>query len=248
MPRFLISTNQITKPELDECSKLACNGVWFIGENSPNIIDWSPVKGISDHLLIAEEGAIDRNWLFQAPGYPPPRRLDFNLELAKASGLKVDQSFTYVEHPATMLEIPDANLARDILGKPVLLLARSFTDNIQDNRTKVRAAIKMSSVKGIVFELNPSAKNIRDNRITHGIREVLNAQKQAHILLPPWQNTVNYENDIADAIKELKRSPEYKSSRLHIILACYDRVTNTVGFYGENNSVEAALNWCKRNG
>jgi len=246
MAKFFISTNQILQAEVNRADELVCNGVHFIAENSPDVINWKPILRMNDTLFITEEGGIDRNWLFQAPTYPPPPRISVNVKIAEAAGLRVDSSLVYVEYPRTMLDSADIGLAAQTLGYPVMLLSRSFTD-YQDTKNLVRQAIKRPDVRGIIFELNPSSENVQNTNIRRGIREVLDANKQCSVLLPPYPGTSRYEYAIKSAVTELMKSGDFTSSRLSIILAVYDRPYTGVSFLGRRNSVRAALRWLNNN-
>lgn len=246
MPKIYISTNQIKQDEVNKCERLACDGIHFIGENSPDVWDWSPLEKMNDSVFITEEGATDRNWLFQAPGYPPPRRIDFNKNIAVAAGYHVDSSLTYVEHPRTLLEPADVALAREILGRKVMLLARSFTD-WDETKQRVRAKLQDENVRGIIFEFVPGAGNVRQLAIDKGIAAVLEADKRCGLLMPPADGTYRYEYRVKETIKDLQGLKEFKSTRLSLILACYRRETTTVNFLGKHNSIEAALKWIKKN-
>lgn len=246
MAKLFISTNQITQAEVNRAEELSCDGVHFIGENSPDVTDWSPLRQMNDSLFITEEGANDREWLLN-PSWPEPApRYDFNVKIARAAGFEVDSSLEYVENPRTMLDPPDITECFDRLGYPIMLLARSFT-NYQETKTRIRYALTRSTVRGIVFELNPSAVNVKATNIVRGMREVLDANKRCSILLPPWPGTTRYEYDIKSAITELRKSGDYRSSRLSIILACYRRSETGVKFFGKHNSIEAARRWILNN-
>lgn len=246
MAKLFISTNQITQAEVNRSKELACDGVHFIGENSPDVTNWEPLREMNDSLFITEEGGNDRHWLLN-PEWPyPAPTYNQNVKIARAAGFEVDSSLEYVEHPRTMLDPEDVDLCTFHLGYSVMLLARTFTDDFQD-KVRVREAIKKPNVRGIVFELNPSAQNIQSKNIVRGIREVLDANKRCSLLLPPWVNTRRYEYDIKSAVTELKKSSDFKSTRLSLILACYRREETTVKFFGKHNSIFAARRWILNN-
>ena len=246
MAKFFISTNQITQAEVNRAAELACDGIHFIGENSPTVKNWTPLLKMNDTLFITEEGATDRDWLLNPLWPAPAPRYDYNIKIARTAGFHVDSSLEYVEHPRTILDPSDYVLASEQLGYPVMLLARYFDDRFE-YKARIREALKHPEVRGIVFEINPSAENVRETNVIRGIREVLDANKRCSVILPPWPNTPRYERDVRSAVTELMKSGDYRSSRLSIVLANYDRKLNNVGFYGRRNSIQAALKWLRKN-
>jgi len=103
-------------------------------------------------------------------------------------------------------------------------------------------ALANPACRGVVFEIAPGGPLHRN--ILDGISAVCRAGKDCFMLLPAQAGGPNYTQAISTTVNQLKRSPYY--SRLHLVLACYNRYETQVGFLGGLNSVEGALNWCKR--
>ena len=111
MAKFFVSTNQITQDEVNQAANLKCDGVHFIGENSPDVTNWAPLRQMNDDLFITEEGANDRHWLLD-PAWPEPApRVNYNIKMANAAGFTVNSSLEYIENPRTMVDMSDVAIA-----------------------------------------------------------------------------------------------------------------------------------------
>ena len=254
---ILVDVNQLNLDEANNDAQLAADGVWALTTNSCD--GCAPNPPITDPNG-TWPGALARlnaaAWTVTEDVYP-----DYtNNQLVKQyRNGPVSAAMVYYEHGwpnpqmapnDTILLTSEIDAASAATGNSIVVLSRTYKSN--DARSGyVRQALTDNACSGVVFESLPAYSAISGQNFNQGIADILNAGRNAYILLAP--NTVggSYAADVQSGVSQyLANSPQLGNPNLYIVLAAYAIQDTGTGFlqpaWGPSgNTVIAAENWLK---
>lgn len=241
--KVLVSTNQFNREALEKAEKLACDGVFFVSNNtSASVSLWRKAISKIGETIITEDGAIDSNWLFGREGFNSSLlRLNFDHCCKVVKESKIKAAMVYHEWPHTFLTERETREASARIGKPIIPLFRTFNE-FQSSETNLKAALSRPEVFGICLEAAPNSDTLAEYRITEAIDWVLTqSTKPVYWLISPGGvSCFSYEQRIKECLGRLEKAHRL-NPKLHLVAACYERQNNDVRILGAKNSMEAAV-------
>lgn len=221
-------------------SRLAADGIWFLGENSVGV-DWAPViSGLnSSGWVVAENN---------------PFTTDETDRVASLIGRLPDASFFYEEDGVNVLinsKISGFSSHQvnsyGTVGNTAVVLSRSYAGGADPRQALVQTALQNQKVEGVTFEINPDLIN-SDWQIQAGCKYAESLNKKCYLLLPPSLYGTNYLDDIQAAVRYFTPSGILDNPNTFIVPAAYAR-PGKVHFIstnaGDRNSIESVVSWLK---
>jgi hypothetical protein len=251
--RLLIDTNQYPNDAVSvlRAGELKADGVWSLPGNSPGMTA-EDTKKIIDRIgagvVVVEEGGIDVHQLLEDPNWTgKPPNINSERNRTRAAGYNPSRAMVYYEFGApgmrqtclTPHELSRAYILED--KTPLLPLTRDWS---RAQRARVKEVLKLprSVIPGVCFELETNVSLIKAQGIIGGIRYVRSVNREAWVLLSPKLPSVKFEVDVEETLKYLKRNLSREIwSVINIVLAVYTVEDKGTSFFGETNSMLAAV-------
>jgi hypothetical protein len=249
--KLLIDTNQYPASDVGRASELKCNGVWSVPVNSPGLSNDNTtaiIKAIGSGIVVTEEGGIDAGHLLEEPNWTgEPRKINQQRTLTRNAGYNPSRAMVYYEFSApnqrhTCLTPHELSRAYILEEKtPLLPMTRNW-NRVYRARMKEALTLPRSVVAGVCFELEANVPLIKSQSIVGGIRYVHGVNREVWVLLSPRAPSLKYEQDVDETLEYLKRNLSAEIwGRLFVALAVYEIENKGTSFFGESNSMLAAV-------
>lgn len=249
----MIDTNQYPNDAASilRAGELKANGVWSLPGNSPGLRAEDTkriIAGIGSGVVVVEEGGIDVHQLLEDPNWTGgPANINAQRELTRAAGYNPSRAMVYYEFSApgvrqTCLTPHELSRAYILEGKiPLLPLTRDWT-RAQRARVKDALTLPRNIVVGVCFELAVDVPMIKRQQIIAGIKYVRSVGREVWVILSPNTPSVKFEADVDKTLFFLRRYlPADVWDTLNIVLAVYTVEDKGTSFFGETNSMLAAV-------
>jgi hypothetical protein len=251
--RLLIDTNQYPNDAVSilRAGELKANGVWSLPGNSPGLTAEDTkriIAGIGSGVVVTEEGGIDVHQLLEDPNWTGgPANINGQRTLTRSAGYNPSRAMVYYEFGApgirqtclTPHELSRAYILED--KTPLLALTRDWSRG-QRARVKDALSLPRNIVVGVCFEIEANVPLIKAQGIVAGIRYVRSVGREAWVLMAPRLPSVEYEADVDKTLFYLKRNLSAEIwEDLNVVLAVYTVEDKGTTFFGETNSMLAAV-------
>lgn len=253
--KIIIDTNQYPIEDLPRAKELKADGIWAVVSNSPGFTPSHTRKlidSINSKNITVEEGGIDERQLLDDPNWTgkPPNINQGRMLVVNAHRIP-KRAMVYTEYyhgaPGNTLDVSDLKRAYKLEGKtPLLPMARNF---LPENKAKIAAAFTLPKtvVCGLCFELETNLPLILTQKIVGGIRYVLGKERECWIILSPKAPSYEYEKDVETTLKFfISHINKEMWAKLNFVLAVYEVERKGTSFFGETNSMIAALKVAKK--
>lgn len=243
--QIYVSFNQLKTSEFSLALQMKLDGAWIVPSNSQWITAqmWQELGRKSKRVVI-EQGANDRNWLFDKTWPSPAPVITREVTLYGKSS-----NYVCVYHEDSTAPLPfdkptllpsDIPTAYQALKRPLIILFRRY------DLTTLAETITRPEVMGGAFEFGPDINQVRKQLIHKWIEYIVSLKKTPFLLIPALPDSVDYENDVLQSLQYIKdKSSNF--SKVRIVLAIYEREKTGAKFFGKTNSVEAAIKLLKSN-
>lgn len=252
--RLLIDTNQYPNDAVSilRAGELKANGVWSLPGNSPGLSAEDTkriIAGIGSGVVVVEEGGIDVHQLLEDPNWTgvSPANINTQRVLTRNAGYNPSRAMVYYEFSGpgvrqTCLTPHELSRAYILEGKtPLLALTREWNRS-QSARVKDALSLPRNVVVGVCFEIEANVPLIKAQRIIAGIRYVRSVNREVWVLLAPKLPSLRFEQDVEETILYLRRNLTTEIwDALNIVLAVYTVEDKGTSFFGETNSMLAAV-------
>jgi hypothetical protein len=124
---------------------------------------------------------------------------------------------------------------------PLLPLTRDWS-RAQRARVKDALSLPRNIVVGVCFEIESNVPLIKAQGIVGGIRYVRSVNREAWVLLSPKLPSVKFESDVDETLWYLRKNLSAEIwDALNVVLAVYTVEDKGTSFFGESNSMLAAV-------
>jgi hypothetical protein len=248
---LLIDINQYPVAEVARAGELRADGVWSVPVNSPGLTNDDTrfiIAAIGSKIVVTEEGGMDAQHLLEEPNWTgEPPKINQQRTLTRNAGYDPSRAMVYYEFSApdqrhnclTPYELNKAYVLEE--KTPLLPMTRNWN---RQHRARMKDALTLprSVVAGVTFELEANVPLIRSQAIVGGIKYVHGIGREVWVLLSPRTPSIAYEKDVENSLRYLKRNLSadvWKS--LKVVLAVYEVENKGTSFFGDTNSMLAAV-------
>ncbi len=243
--KILADTNQIYRTELQNTSKIKCDGIWSNPGNSDGnfgrdipITEWKTAYTNMGPGFVCTED-------YQANF--PKKNYNLTKDIVGERSISMVclySSPTHDDQPTTVISDETIKSVKTLTSKKVMVLARAYHSKLWIG--EVDRALKNPKVGGVCFEAKPDTSSYEANKILDGMNATLEAGKKCFLLLPPNYSPISndYTADVVSVFNYIKKNARaaLDNPNLYIVLTCYNRNKDkTTTMYGATNSVEKAI-------